>query len=456
MTKLISVNPSTKEKLGEVAITTKKQVLTKIAKAKTAFSSWGYLELNKRIELLSKVVNEIEKTKDELAILATKEMGMPITDSKYDISDALHYFKWYLENAAKYLSPEVTYEDDKVVHRVYYEPRGVVAAITPWNYPTSNVIWAVGQSLVCGNTVVYKTSEENPLFGKMIEEIFTKHLPNGVFQEVYGDGNVGKLLVSGDIDFIAFTGSTEIGRYLYKVAAKKFIGLTLELGGSAPGIVFEDADLQLATENIYFNRYGNCGQTCDGLKRLIIHKDVADKLVTLLKEKLAKIKVGNALNEDIEIGPLVSEKQFNRLSHQVEDATRKGAKVVVGGKKINSLNGYFFEPTVLTNIRKNMLVWKEEVFGPVLPVITFEEDNEAILLANDTVYGLGSYVYTKDLRRAKDIAHQIKAGMVSINGESYVQPYNPFGGCKMSGFGREHGKFGFRELTQVKVVSSNK
>jgi succinate-semialdehyde dehydrogenase / glutarate-semialdehyde dehydrogenase len=455
MTKLISINPATEKKIGEVDNSSQKEINNKVSKSKAAFENWGKLKLNIRIGHLKKVVKEIEKNKKHLSEMATNEMGMPISDSKCDVDDAIHYFNWYLTNAEKYLSPEVLHEDSNFIHTVYHEPIGVQASITPWNYPASNAIWGFAQSLVCGNTVVHKTSEECPLFGKLIEKIFTKHLPDGVFNEVYGAGDVGKELVNGNIDLISFTGSTKTGKYLYKVAAKKFIKIILELGGSAPGIVFDDADLEQAVDNVFFNRYGNCGQTCDGLKRLIVHEEIADQFIDLLLKKTSKVKVGKPQDEKTQMGPLISEKQLNTLIKQVADAKNKGAKILTGGKKIDS-EGFYFEPTVLINVKQNMLVWKEEVFGPVLPVVTFKKNEEAVNLANDTKYGLGSYIYTADKDRGMRVASGLHTGMVSVNSVSYVQPFNPFGGCKMSGMGSEHGKFGFQDLTQIKIVSSDK
>lgn len=456
MAKLLSINPANKKKIGEVEVSSENEVRKKVDKSRKGFEKWAVLSLEERVRHLRKVVKEFKRRKEELATLATREMGMPITDSRYDVDDSISYFNWYLENAEKYLSPEITFEDEKTRHAVYHEPVGVVAAITPWNYPTSNTVWAAGQGLVSGNTVVYKTSEECPLFGKLIEKIMNKHLPPGVFEEVYGDGEVGKRLAHSDIDFINFTGSTRVGKYLYKVASEKFIKIVLELGGSAPGIIFADGDLEKAVENVFFNRFGNCGQICDGLKRLIVHEKVASKVIRLLQERIKITKMGDPMKKDTELGPLVSAEQLKVLIEQVQDAKKKGAKVVIGGKEVKEMGGYFYAPTLLTNVRRGMRVWKEEVFGPVLPIVSFKTEEEAIRLANDTKYGLGSYVYSKNISKAKRVSSKIKSGMVSINGVSYVEPFNPFGGCKLSGLGREHGKYGFRELTQIKVVSSEK
>lgn len=455
--KLKSINPSNGKLLGEVEISTEKEINQKISNARKVKEEWAKLGIERRGKLLNKVIENFLKRKGEIAELTSKEMGMPITFSKSDVDDSMHYFKWYIENAEKYLSPEIIFENEKVKHIAFREPIGVSANITPWNFTTSNFVWSVAQSLVSGNVVVYKTSEEVPLSGKLIEEIMNSSgLPEGVFSEVYGAGDVGKLLVNGDIDMICFTGSTATGKYLYKVAAEKFIKVFLELGGSAPGIIFDDAGVDRTIDSFFGNRFFYSGQVCDGLKRLIVHEDKFNEVVKKLVEKINKTKVGDSMDEKTEIGPLVSEKQLITLESQVADAVKKGAKVEIGGERLNLNGGYFYKPTVLTNITSDMKVWNEEVFGPVLPVVSFDTEEKAIRMANDTKYGLGGYVFTENKERARRVAGELKTGMVQTNNAMYLQPSSPFGGFKESGMGREHGKFGFFELTQVKVVAEEK
>jgi acyl-CoA reductase-like NAD-dependent aldehyde dehydrogenase len=455
--KLKSINPSNKKIIGEVETSSEKEIKEKIKKAHKAKEIWRDLEIEGRVKLLRKIIDNFQKRKEEFAKLVSNEMGMPISLSRMDVDDARRYFNWYLDNAKKYLSPEIVFEDGKIKHTVYREPIGVAANITPWNFPASNFVWSVAQSLVSGNAVIYKTSEEVPLCGKMIEEIMrNSNLPEGVFSEVYGGEEVGKTLVNGDIDFICFTGSTKTGKYLYEVVAKRFIKIFLELGGSAPGIVFEDANIDKVLESIFGNRFLYCGQVCDDLKRLIVHKNKFDEVVDKLRQRIQRTKIGDPLKEGTEIGPLVSREQLKILEEQVKDALRKGAKAEIGGKRIDKFGGFFYQPTLLTNINKEMRVWNEEVFGPVLPVISFKTENEALELANDTRYGLGSYVFSENKERLERVARQLETGMVSTNNVSYLQPCSPFGGYKDSGIGREHGKFGFHDLTQVKVVAEEK
>jgi succinate-semialdehyde dehydrogenase/glutarate-semialdehyde dehydrogenase len=457
MTNITSTNPSSSEVLGSVEPTSKEAIKKKVELASKALKNWHDIGVEGRIKYLRKVVEEFKNRDKEFAELTSKEMGMPISQSIHDVHGAIDYFNWYLDNAEKYLAPEIVYEDDSTTHTVYHEPIGVVAAITPWNFPASNFVWMCGQNLIVGNTVVFKDSEEVPMCGRLIEEVFEKAgLPEGVFSEVYGAGDVGDFLVHQEIDMICFTGSTKTGQVLYKIGAEKFIKVFLELGGSAPGIVFEDADIDKVIDTIYANRFDNCGQICDGLKRLIVHESKFDEVVEKLKAKLEAGTVGVSTDKETDIGPLVSQKQLDTLKEQVKDALDKGAKVVFEYKLDKDLKGFFYPPTLLTNIAPEMKVWKEEVFGPVLPIVSFDTEDKAIRMANHTNYGLGGYVFTEDKEKAKRVALQIKTGMVQMNNASYVQPPSPFGGCKKSGIGREHGKFGFQELSEVKLIATEK
>jgi len=455
--KLKSINPSNNEVLGEVEITTEQEIKNMVAQAHQAEHSWRDLGVGGRNAILIKFYNLLEQNKQELAELTATEMGMPLEEALFDIDGSVEYLRWYSNHAHESLDPEITHEDDSEISKVYREPWGVVAAIIPWNFPLSNFVWMCGQNLVAGNVVVLKHSEEVPLFSKKLEELSQQAgIPGGVLSFVYGDGKVGDILAHQEIDLLCFTGSTKVGKYLYTVAAEKFIPIVMELGGSAPGIVFEDADFPRVMETIMINRFLNAGQACDGLKRLIVHKSKFNNAVELLTKEIKARKIGPAINKSTTIGPLVAERQVKLLEDQVQDALTKGAKVEVGGKRPTSLTGAYYEPTLLTNVTQDMRIWQEEVFGPVLPIVTFETEEEAIILANDTKYGLGSYVFTEDKERFERVAKQIQAGMSSQNNTSYLKPYNPFGGYKQSGLGREHGEYGFHDVTQVKVITTEK
>lgn len=455
--KLVSTNPSTNEVLGEVEVTTREEIDAKVKSARQAQKSWKESGIEGRNKILRNFFDLIEKNKQELAELQSTEMGMTISEAVGDVEGSIAYLRWYSDHAAEHLAPYVTYEDDTEIHRVYREPRGVVASIIPWNFPLANFVWQCGQSLVAGNVVILKHSEEVPLFEKSIEELSIEaKLPKGVLSFVYGDGKVGDLLAHSDIDMLCFTGSTNVGKYLYTVAAEKFIPVVMEMGGSAPGIIFADANLPEVIDTVYANRFMGGGQMCDGLKRLIVHKSRFDEVVSLISEKIKSKKIGLAIDETTEVGPLVAERQVKALEIQVEDARSKGANILTGGKRPDGLNGAFYEPTLITGVTKDMKVWTEEVFGPVLPVVSFETVEEAIELANDTKYGLGAFVFTTDKELMSRVSAELQSGMVSQNNLSYIKPYDPFGGYKQSGIGREHGKYGFEDVTQVKVIAQEK
>lgn len=458
--KLISVNPGKNyEKLGEVAISSRAEINLKIAQARHAQPSWAQLDITQRVKILDNLYTAFKQKQDQIASIVAQEIGIPITICKQiDIGLGLQYMRGYLDNAYEWLKPEVTFENEKELHYLVFEAYGVAGISVPWNYPFCNFIWGVIQNLVVGNTVIFKHSEECPLTGLLLDEIVNASLPKGVFNQVYGDGSdVGEYLMNRDIDLMYFTGSTGVGRHLYQIAAQKMIPAILELGGSAPGIVFEDADIPSTIQSIYLYRFINSGQTCDSLKRLIVHRSIFDTIMSELKALIATKKIGDPLQATTDIGPLVAERQLLSIEDQVKDAIAKGATIIIGGKRPAGLSGAYYEPTILTNITFDMHVWKEEVFGPVLPVVTFDTQEEAIALANDSQYGLGGYVYTQNKDRALHVSNLLQTGNISVNGTNYVIAQDPFGGYKKSsGVGREHGKIGLREFCNAKLIALKK
>lgn len=456
--KIASTNPSRDyEVIGEVAVTPNDEIARKVAEANQAKAAWRKLGVAKRVELIRSVRDLLKQNADDIAALITKEIGTPITECKDEVSWDWGYFDWFLDNAESSLAPETTHEDDSLLYRVHYEPTGSVAVITPWNLPFDMFVWGVVPNLLAGNTVIYKAAEECVLTGKLLEEIMHRAgLPTGVFSVTHGDAAQGEFLVQQDIDMIWFTGSSEVGKKLYETAGKKFIKGIMEMGGSNPAIVFADADLAKVVQTVKFKRYSFAGQTCDAVKRLIVHEDVAKELTDMLKAEIAIIVVGDPEDEATQMGPLASKKQLDMLMAQVDDAVSHGAKVVIGGRQPENFNGAYYLPTILTNVSQSMRVWNEEVFGPVLPIVTFATEEEAIRLANDTPYGLSAQIYTTDKQTALRLASEIEAGAVDINGTGHFKPFNPFGGYKASGAGREHGIHGFRELCQMKLISEEK
>ncbi len=461
MDKITIRNPSDNYKVIDTFDATSFQEIDrKIIKAKKAFTVWSQTSLLERISILNTFLEACKNKKDEIARFISLEMGMPLFVCKeVDVDLGLLHLEGYLKYAEQWLAPEVTYENEQEIHTLYYEPLGVIGASIPWNYPFSNFIWAVGQHLVVGNTVVIKHSEHSVLVTKLLEEIILS-IPklSDCCQFIYGDGKtVGNYVMNSKLDMIWFTGSTKTGHIVYQVAAQKGIPATLELGGSAPAIVMQDADIDMSVISIFLYRFINSGQTCDGIKRLLVHESIFESFVEMLKNYTQSKQVGSALQQGTHIGPLVNEIQLERLEEQVADAIDKGAKVILGGKRPQNLFGAYYEPTILTNISFDMAVWQEEVFGPVLPVVPFSTVPEAIKLANDTQYGLGGYVYTQDQDIAMKISKSLQTGNVSVNNASYVIPQNPFGGYKVApGFGRIHGRFGLQNFCNLKLVSLKK
>ena len=458
MTEIISYNPSNNAVIGKVQASTPSMIEDIVLESHDAFLHWKKTPLSKRVEILRWAYMRFVEKKEELAQIVASEMGMPIKLARDEVQYGLNYFLWYLDNAPKYLSGEVSYESETELHTVYYEPKGVVAAITPWNYPFMLFTWACIQPLLAGNTVVWKISKEVILTGKMISSIMeSSDMPQWVWNEVYGDGTVGDYLTDLSIDGITFTGSTNVGNHLAKKAHEKWIPVVMELGWSAPGIVCEDADIDSVLETIYFMRFSNSWQMCDGLKRLIVHASRYDELVEKLKEKLLSKKMGDALDETVDIWPIVSERQRSLLEEQYKDALGKWATVLATNESFpKDGGGSYFPAMILWNILKEMKVWNEEVFWPILPVVPFHSLEEAIELANDTIYGLWAYVFTRDKSTFHTLASAIESGMVQLNNVNYCIPADPFGGCKASGMGREHGKWWFYEFVNVKVLSTPK
>ena len=454
--KIKSYNPANNELLGEVKQTDINEIKDIVNESRKAFETWGYLSIEQRVLYIERLKDIIKSKKREFAELITNEMGMPISESLYDIDSGLEYIEWYIDNVEKVIGDKITYEDEKEIDKIIFEPKGVVAVIIAWNFPFSSFVWQAVTNLIVGNTVIIKHSELVPLCSQFIYDMVNSILPENVYNVVYGAGDVGKALAEQEIDLICFTGSTRTGQSLYKIAGEKFIEAVMECGGSAPGIVFEDADVDDIIEAMYINKFANSGQICDGQKRLIVHNSKIEEVCNKFKLLVESKNIGNPLDEKTEIGPLVSKEQLEKIENQMADAINKGAKVICGGQRLKNTDGNYYLPTILTNITKEMKVYNEEVFGPVIPIIGFDTIEEAIELANDTEYGLGGYIYTKDRKKFDTVVKQLKTGMIALNNLYYLRPCNPFGGYKKSGIGRNNSEFGLKELCNIKVVTYEK
>lgn len=452
---LLSYNPHNQSVVGETPQSTSKEVENAVSKAKKAFLTWKKTPIPKRAEYFKSLRSLLVDHKEELATLTTKEMGKPIKQSRDDVDSELGFIDWYIENAEEALSYQAIKETDQAVYEMVYEPWGVCVSIAPWNFPISMASSGISQQVLAGNCVIFKPSEYTTLTQKRFIELLQESgIPDGVVQGVYGDGEVGKMLVDSDIDLIWFTGSTAVGQEIYAKAGRKFIKAVMEMGGSSPGIVFADADLNKTLEQLYWARFLCNGQICSAVKRLFVEKSIFRTAIDQLKARLAKSTIGDPLTE-VDFGPLVSKEQLDTLISQVEEAKQKGVTVEIGGKQPDGKEfekGNYYLPTILTNVTRDMRVYREETFGPVLVIMPFEEEAEAIKLANDTPYGLSAEVYTSDPVKADRVAKQLQSGMVGINTDSLYWPWCPIGGYKKSGMGREYGIEGFRELTQIKYI----
>ncbi len=454
---LISKNAAKQsEILGSVEETTEEEIKEMVRLAHKAYDDWSLRDMSERITILREVYDVLSENAGKIAELITKEMGKPIALAENEVKDTLKHILWGLDNAEKVLEPEITYEDEEQMQKVVYAPRGVSVVISPFNFPFSLSCDLAFKNMIVGNTVINKPDPNLPLLTELLDKLFrSANLPLGVQQFVYGGREVGDILVNQDINMICFTGNTKTGEHLYKVAAEKMIPILMELGGSAPGIVLEDADIDKVIKGMYGKKFSTMGQLCHALKRLIVHESLFDDVVNRLKEIAESQVIGDPMDRNTTIGPLVNEAQLNKLMEQLEDAKNKGAKVICGGNRpIRDEN--YFEATIVTNVTRDMRIWNEEVFGPVLPVVSFKDEEEAIELANDTIYGLGSYIYTTDIEKFERIGKRINTGMVGFNNVAYSAPYNPFGGTKRSGIGRTRGKWGLMYLCDIKTISYDK
>jgi acyl-CoA reductase-like NAD-dependent aldehyde dehydrogenase len=457
--RLISTNPGEGFRpIGEVEVTPPAEIQAKMDAAHAAEQEWRDLGVEGRTQALTPISQEFTERADELAALITEETGKPIEQALAEAKGYTDQIYLFYDQAKEGLEDTATsLDDDPNDDRIVFEPKGATAVITPWNFPYGMAVWGVVPNLLAGNPVVLKTSEENPLVGKFIEEVFNRHnLPEGVFSEVYGGAEQGEQLVKSGPNFIWFTGSTATGRRINSLAAETFTPTLLEMGGSNPAVVFEDADIETALLAVFNSRFQHNGQVCDSVKRLIVHESLKPELQNHLIDTIGRQKIGLPRDPETFFGSLVAGRQVELLNGQVSQSLANGARVYTPQLDLSGLDGAYFPPVVMDGINPlTDRVWREETFGPVLPIVSFRTEQEAIALANDTVYGLGALVVSEDLERAERVASRIKSGVVDINSASHWEnAWNPFGGVKMSGNGREHGMEGMRHLTDLKTISS--
>lgn len=447
-------NPATNDLLGTIPRMGREEARRAIKGAEAAFPAWRAKTAKERAVILRRWFNLMLEHQEDLAVIMTAEQGKPLAESRGEISYAASFIEWFAEEGKRLYGDLIpSYSADKRIV-VVKEPIGVCAAITPWNFPSAMITRKAGPALAAGCTMVVKPATATPYSALALAELGERAgIPAGVFSVVTGSSKeIGDEMTSSPIvRKLTFTGSTEIGKQLTEQCAGTMKKVSMELGGNAPFIVFDDADLDAAVEGAIASKYRNTGQTCVCTNRLLVQSGVYDLFAEKLAVAVAKMRVGNGLTDDVQQGPLIDEASVRKVEEHIEDAVSKGARVALGGKR-HQLGGTFFEPTIICDVTPAMLVAREETFGPVAPIFRFETEGEAIQMANDTEFGLASYFYTRDIGRVWRVAEALEYGMVGINTGLVSTEIAPFGGVKESGLGREGSRYGIEEFCEIKYL----
>ncbi|MCG8988714.1 NAD-dependent succinate-semialdehyde dehydrogenase [Delftia acidovorans] len=447
-------NPATGESVGHVPRMGEAETQRAITAAERAFALWKQQTAEARARLLHRWFELMMENQEDLALIMTSEQGKPLAESRGEIAYAASYVQWFAEEARRIYGSTVPapWADKRII--VTKEPVGVCAAITPWNFPAAMITRKVAPALAAGCTIIVKPAQQTPLSALAMAELAQRAgIPEGVFSVITGSSRAigGVLTASMAVRKLTFTGSTEVGRVLAEQCAPTLKKMSLELGGNAPFIVFDDADLDAAVEGAMASKYRNTGQTCVCANRLLVQDGVYDAFMARLKVAVQALKVGNGLEAGVGQGPLIDQAAVDKVEELVADAVKNGAEVVLGGKR-HALGGTFYEPTILANATDRMRIAREEVFGPVAPVFRFKTEEEAIRMANDTEYGLAAYFYARDVGRVWRVGEALEYGMVGINSGIISTAVAPFGGVKQSGMGREGGAAGIEEYLSTKYL----
>lgn len=447
-------NPATGESVGHVPRMGEAETQRAIAAAERAFALWKQQTAEARARLLHRWFELMMENQEDLALIMTSEQGKPLAESRGEIAYAASYVQWFAEEARRIYGSTVPapWADKRII--VTKEPVGVCAAITPWNFPAAMITRKVAPALAAGCTIIVKPAQQTPLSALAMAELAQRAgIPEGVFSVITGSSRAigGVLTASMAVRKLTFTGSTEVGRVLAEQCAPTLKKMSLELGGNAPFLVFDDADLDAAVEGAMASKYRNTGQTCVCANRLLVQDGVYDAFMARLKVAVQALKVGNGLEAGVGQGPLIDQAAVDKVEELVADAVKNGAEVVLGGKR-HALGGTFYEPTILANATDRMRIAREEVFGPVAPVFRFKTEEEAIRMANDTEYGLAAYFYARDVGRVWRVGEALEYGMVGINSGIISTAVAPFGGVKQSGMGREGGAAGIEEYLSTKYL----
>lgn len=450
-------NPATLEAITEVSFGGKEETEEAIAAAARAFPKWSSMTGRERSRILYKAHELMLEDVDRLAKILTTEQGKPLKEATGEIKGAANFLLWYAEEASRGYGEWIPSSVKSKRMLVIPKPIGVVGAITPWNFPSSMITRKLGPALAAGCTAVLKPSPETPLSAIEIIQIFERAgIPAGVVNLITGDAEaIGKeMLTNKEVKLITFTGSTKVGKYLMREGADQVKKVALELGGHAPVIAFEDADLDKATTLALASKFRNNGQTCICANRLYVHEAIAEKFTNMLKEKVEKLKIGSGLEADTDLGPLITQQAVEKVQTHLNDAVQKGANIVTGGEKWEGqLKGHFCPPTVISDVTDDMIIMHEETFGPLFPIQTFTDEDAVIQKANDTDYGLAAYMFTENTSRTLRVAEKLDYGIVGVNDVFPAVAEAPFGGIKQSGNGKEGGHHGMEEFLEMKYVS---
>jgi acyl-CoA reductase-like NAD-dependent aldehyde dehydrogenase len=460
---IVSTNPATGERLAELACASSNDVQDAVLRAKQAQPAWEATPVRRRVAVLRRFQRLLSEQRDQVADLICREAGKPAVEAlSTEVLVVLDATEFCISNARDYLREEPLPHANLAMKtksgKLRREPLGVIGIISPWNYPFSTAATETLGALVTGNAVVLKPSEFTPLVALEFQRLLlAAGLSPDLMQVVVGEGPAGAALIDTPIDKLIFTGSVATGKRVAEAAARKLLPVVLELGGKDPMIVLDDADLEVASSGALWGAFMNAGQTCLSVERCYVHRSLYGKFLETCSNKIAKLRVGNGIGSEVEMGPLIHERQLRIVDEHVKDAVLHGARLLQGGKRLTELGPNFYAPTLLADVKQDMRIIREETFGPVLPVAPFDTDDEAVRLANDSDFGLAASVWTTNRRRGETMAKQIKAGTVMINDviSCFGIAEAPHGGVKLSGIGRTHGKMGLAEMVQVKYVDTD-